>query len=110
MHTAKEASSTSQFTHSLLLSKWQVLRGLESPRHPPLPGKGALGRRSEGHAVQHAPTAPAAGPTPSKPMVKLFWDKLPEKQVGHAATTAPRLCCVLGGQHAQMPVDNQGSC
>ncbi len=22
-----------------------------------------------------------AGPTPSKPMVKLFWDKLPDKQV-----------------------------
>ena len=22
-----------------------------------------------------------AGPTPSKPMVKLFWDKLPERQV-----------------------------
>ena len=62
------------------------------PLPPPLPGKGALGKRPEGHAAQRAPSAPAAAPTPSKPMVKLFWDKLPEKQVGHPAIQATVFC------------------
>ena len=59
-----------------------------APPPPPLPGKGTLGRRPPSQAPHQsgpsAPTeaaAPVAGPTPSKPMVKLFWDKLPDKQV-----------------------------
>ena len=59
-----------------------------APPPPPLPGKGALGKRPPGQAApnQSRPSAPnraalVAGPTPSKPMVKLFWDKLPDKQV-----------------------------
>ena len=59
-----------------------------APPPPPLPGKGALGKRPPSQAApnQSRPSAPdqaapVAGPTPSKPMVKLFWDKLPDKQV-----------------------------
>lgn len=61
--------------------------GARAPPPPPLPAKGALGKRLPGQGPpQGAPAAPnqaaaAAGPTPSKPMVKLFWDKLPDRQV-----------------------------
>ena len=58
-----------------------------APPPPPLPSKGALGKRPPSQAApQSGPSAPdqaalVAGPTPSKPMVKLFWDKLPDRQV-----------------------------
>ena len=64
---SKRGSSTSQSTHSLLLSTWQVLQRLEPPRHLLRQGRGPQAGALRAMLPSLRPARPLPGPPPPSP-------------------------------------------